>query len=365
MTNNAGLLRYEVTFTKTLGGMTAFDYALDSPLGQVALDGVAEIKADAHVHLAFGVDAAGFFIETGLPGGPEVVLDNIRGEVRGTGRFAFLEVQLPSGTLTFDPDVKVTIDLHDPVIGAAADGLIRLEDFRSSFSSFASVGLVDDPDDGQPDLAIGGTFFVSAFNFDLADLNLNLSWPDLSNIGSGVITPGGRGQELLDFIAVNIDQIVDGIKQVATFVETTTGVDVMAQNIPLLNKTLGEVLNGEAAPLTLAPAAIASVSPITVAGDVKSFGVATVSLNLIRGGVAVGQDVTYTSGGQAVTGHVVDVSAALLTIGFDAAVDQTPDAGTSFSVARGGSLQAQLRGLAGVSRSRSRRYNNCSGTSRS
>ncbi len=101
------------------------------------------------MHVVFGVDDKGFFIEASAAGEPLVSVENVRisGNVQGTGKFGFLEVTVEDATLTVDPDVRINVQLTEP--GAdphtgVTDGLIRLYELRS-VSELFDVTVTGDP----------------------------------------------------------------------------------------------------------------------------------------------------------------------------------------------------------------------------
>src|SRR5262249_47347128 len=88
-----GGVRYDVRFTKTLTGEA--DVNLSAFGGSLFLHGDVEISTDVTVHLVFGVDAQGFYIDAGAPRDaqgnpePELTLGNIRvgGDFEAGGAF--------------------------------------------------------------------------------------------------------------------------------------------------------------------------------------------------------------------------------------------------------------------------------------
>src|SRR5262249_9414186 len=161
----------------------------------------------------------------------------------------------------------IEVKLHDPGQGAALDGLIRLEELGPITSALVTSQVIGegDPSDGQQDVELTGNFSVSVFNFPLlSDLGLSLKWPNVNDLSTVTIAPalGGTGQKILDFLNVNANQIVSGIDTLASGFQQLTGVDVLATKIPLLNKSLGEILNGPAKDIVLPNASISAISAV-------------------------------------------------------------------------------------------------------
>src|SRR5205807_2705351 len=128
-TNANNVLRFDMTVQKTLSGQALLDVSALS--GAVKLNGTLDLSADVTVHLIFGVDDSGFFIDPVSNSGPELIVSNVRvtGDVTGEGQLGFLGVTLSGGTLTLDPGVKLTVKLHAP--SNDSNGLIRLDDLTT------------------------------------------------------------------------------------------------------------------------------------------------------------------------------------------------------------------------------------------
>jgi hypothetical protein len=231
-----GVTRYDVTVVKVLDG--AADLDVEALGGLVELNGSVDFSATITLHILFGVDATGFFIEAdgaqdadGNPI-PELVVSNITRDIEGFGRVGFLAVTLTDGTVTFAPGVSLSVDLLDPGTDQG-DGLIRLSELEAITSDLVAVNLEGDP--GQDDVSFNGTFHVAAFNFDLADLTLGLRWPDVNQISGIQINASAT---LGKFLNVDSDEVVSGIQSLAGLFQQVTGKDILATNIPLINKSL-------------------------------------------------------------------------------------------------------------------------------
>src|SRR5262249_15587459 len=109
-----GVPRIDMTVARTFGGTTSID---TSTLGDlVALTGEATFSIDVTLHLVFGVDDGGFFIDPSAVAGPELTLSNLQllGDISASGRVGFLQVDLTDGSLQVAPGVSLGIDLVDP-----------------------------------------------------------------------------------------------------------------------------------------------------------------------------------------------------------------------------------------------------------
>lgn len=351
VTSEGGVTRFDVRVRKTMDGEASLDASVLG--GSVALNGAIALTATVDAHLIFGVDATGFFLDVENSAEPEIVISNIQGTVTGGGRVGFLEVNLTNGTISTDPDVQFRIDLTDPGTEEDDDGLLRLHELGDDFTNLVSTELVGENSlaDGKADVELSGTFSVSAFNFPLlSDLRLSLRWNDIGDLNSGTIGPvaGSNGQKLLDFLNVNADQMLSGINGLADLIEQSTGVAVLDKRIPLLNKTIDEVINGTPQDLALANTSIGSISTVEVDGAFETFDVFVKDVNLLKNGVAAGQVVRYRSGASTVEGTLARVDENGFSVRYDAALDQAPNAATSnpnFVFVRPGGLKAMFAGL--------------------
>src|SRR5262249_46690368 len=199
LTEANGVTRYDVHVNKTLDGSTGF--AVDALGGRIDLAGAIEASVDIAVHLVLGVDPNGFFLDANGPD-PEFVLKNVRvsGDVSGTGRLGFLEVSLEDATLAVDPELAVTLDLHDTgtdPLTNESDGLIR------TYELGPLADLVTARVEGgssTPDVVLTGTFGLGLVlggdePFTLADARLALKWEDVSDLTKvtvEAVTPTGQ-----------------------------------------------------------------------------------------------------------------------------------------------------------------------------
>jgi hypothetical protein len=198
--------------------------------GAVDLEGTLDIRADLNVHLVFGVDADGFFLDPDSNSEPEVSVSNLQigGKVQGSGRFGFLEVKLTNATLNVDPQVKVAINLHDPGTGAA-DGLIRLDEFGSPTAQLASVQLQGNP--SADDVALTGAFAVAALipGQTPCSPSARLASPDLGRRHQSRQRPpqcrGGeqRRAALVNFLNVSTEDLINGLTALADRLDAAAG----------------------------------------------------------------------------------------------------------------------------------------------
>ncbi|MDV6028911.1 MAG: hypothetical protein F9B45_02130 [Phycisphaera sp. RhM] len=218
-TQSAGVTTFDVRIINTLDGFVPIDVNLDFAGGKIRLDGSQQISAELNLHFVFGIDSQGVFFDVGNTH-PELVVSKIQttGEVRGAGRFGFLEVKLDNASLNIDPTVAFSVNLKEPS-GSTIDNKIRTSELTAD-----TIGIVDLAFTGNPavnDVVLAGTFSVGAIlpgldaPFELGSANVNVSWADVNDITSfSVAATGGPGQQLLDFLKVNTDEVLDQLKMV-------------------------------------------------------------------------------------------------------------------------------------------------------
>ena len=151
----------------------------------------------------------------------------------------------------------------------------------------------------------------------------------------------------------DVPAIVDGIREVASTFQSFTGVDLLATKIPLVNKSIGDLLGSVPESLKLSGDAVTGVGETTEETGQKSFNVDVDGVQLVNEGVAVGDKVSYRgSDGGTHEGTVTSVGSATLTVSFASTLDQEPDrSAPQLEVFRGGGLGDQLAGLLGQSAS--------------
>ena len=219
LTENPGETIYNVTLLTTLSGSIPVDVDLDFAGGTIQLSGGQTITADVEIHLVFGVDGNGFFLDVNNAH-PELAVRNIRtiGEVRGYGRVGFLEVGVSDLALAVDPSVAFTVDLTEPA--GPADHKIRLADLLAAPSGMVALNLTGNP--AVDDVVLTGTFSVGAVlpgmeaPFEIGDAKVDLKWADVTSISSFSVsaTPGfPGGQAVLDFLSVNAQALLDRLYQ--------------------------------------------------------------------------------------------------------------------------------------------------------
>src|SRR5207244_3191875 len=138
-----GVIRFDVQVLTSLEGQAQLGIG---DVNNVDMNVTADVTADVAMHLVFGLDSRGFFIDADGNGDPEFTINNLRitGDVAGVGRIGFAAVQVTAGTLVMDPSARMTIDLlepgADPVTGQT-DGLIRLYELNADPALLTAVTI--------------------------------------------------------------------------------------------------------------------------------------------------------------------------------------------------------------------------------
>jgi hypothetical protein len=77
-----------------------------------------------------------------------------------------------------------------------------------------------------------------------------LRWADIANpAGVAIDATGGAAQEFLGFLKRSANDVLDGLETVATTLQQAAGTDVLATKLPIVNKSLKEVLDGVGTPV--------------------------------------------------------------------------------------------------------------------
>jgi hypothetical protein len=343
-----GVTRFDVQVHKTLSGTADLD--LNGLGGSLNIAGSIDVSADLALHLVFGVDSHGFFIDPRGTADPFLTVSNLQidGNIQGTGQLGFLDVTMSGATLTVDPAVQITVQLQPPA--NSPDGLIRLDELTTQSPSLFSATITGNPNGS--DVVLTGNFSVDAvlpggtsLLPDLANAQVTFTWPHVDHPTDVRVTASaGAGQTLVDFLNSSSAQVADGLSTLAGVLQPTTGFDLFGQPIPLLNKSLGQILGG-AQNVTVNNTAVANVSAVYPAGGFNKFDVVLSGLNLQMMNVAAGDSVTYNmaNGDAPANGTVDAVDAGTITIRFDSSLTQPPDPqNLSLVVHTAGSLQHQL-----------------------
>ncbi len=263
-----GLPRVDLAIEKELSGQATLDVnALD---GAIALGGSIEVSAMVGFRVVFGIDSEGIYIDPDGPRDddgnsiPELILSQLQvgGDLNAQGKFGFLGVTLSNPTLLMDDQVRLAVDLVDGGADPASgldDGLIRLEELISFNADFVDFTIDGNPDPADTDdLVLGANISVSALlpsqeaPFDIGSARIDLTWDDITqpfdvtpSVGlESDGTPSVGGQLLQKFLDFDVQDFTAKLSEFSDLFKAVTGHDALAIEIPLINKSLGDLLSG-------------------------------------------------------------------------------------------------------------------------
>jgi hypothetical protein len=352
-----GSLRYDMRVTQTLSGMADLNFQATASAdgstdlrgaagGSINLHGTLEVSARVDVHFIFGVDDTGFFIDAQDNPDPELTISHLQvsGDISGRGQIGFLEVTVDQGTLMVDPGVRLTVKLQQ-----TGGGYLHLDDLGPVTDRLVSTRVERRMHGVEVnDVSFQGRFHVAALvpgfsdAISLADTSATLTWTDVTNLADVHLSGSG----LLSFLNLSSSQIINGLSSAADTFQRIAGVNILGTQIPLINKTLGEILNSS---VDFPNDAVASISGISTEGSFKKFTVTVADgVDLLRQGVVTGATVTYQGARSTrFTGLIDSVESSQFTVRFNQDLNQDPDtANPLFQITRG-SLQNLLAGTLG------------------
>ncbi|MEX2187724.1 MAG: hypothetical protein WD875_13050, partial [Pirellulales bacterium] len=359
--DDADALILDIRIEKILSGDA--ELAVEALDGAVDLGGAVSISGTAIAKLRIGVDDDGFFLDADASTEPEIVIRNlsITGDIKAVGKVGFLGVKVNGGTLHFDDQVAIEMDIRDPGVDpilGTSDGVVRTHELAFDASSIAAVTLRGNPaaDDAVFRVQLSALPLLEGLGplFDIADAALEIRFADINNPNEAVVTASSAaGQQVIDFLNTDIPQIVESIRQVSGTFQSFTGLDLLATKIPLINKSIGDLLGSVPLPIPLSGPSILAIGETTQSGDQKTFTVDVAGAHLVNQGTAVGNTVKYrAANGSTVEGQVASVGPASVSVRFASVLDQEPDrTNPSVEIFRGGGLGDQLAGLLGQSAS--------------
>ncbi len=231
-TDVGGVITYHAQITKTLTGTADFGVAFSLFGGSVDLGGLIDVGADIALDLTFGFDSEGFFIQT-TGSNPELAVQNITldGTASAHGRFGFFDVDVSVDQFHVDNDVKFVVNLQDP----GGDGKLRLSDLGLALGDKVDVSVSGSPTDD--DIVLNASAHAEFGGVELGEAELTLTWADIAQPTSvGVSASAGFSQDLIDFLRVGPQQVLDQIAQIQQFA------DALQINVPVLQDGLDTIV---------------------------------------------------------------------------------------------------------------------------
>ena len=349
---------FDVTISRHFEGTSGLDI---QALGLIELTGKLTVGADVTMHMTFGLDASGFFIDPDADADPEFVISNLSvDEVEGHGKFGFLGVEVVEASLVMDEDVRIEIDYQPPGPGPFTgidDGLIRIDHLTDSESDFVETTLVNDPVDD--DFVLTAAFEASAIlpglspPFSLAGAEVEITWADINSILDVEVSAStSAGDDLVQFLNVGVEGFVEDLSSVADSIDDALGVDILATPLPILNKSLADILGGDPDPLVF-EAEISGVSPVETTDDGSTFTFTLAEIGPgapgLADGINIGDAVVYRGiGGIDFEGTISEIELARFTVLITGGPNQDPDFDNPrFEIHRGGKLGDGMRSTFG------------------
>ena len=249
--DSSGDPQFNVTINKTLDGTANLNLAALG--GTISLTGDVDISMMVHVHLVFGIDSNGFYVDTAAVVNtlgqtvPMLSVDNIQLDadpnLTASGDFGLFDINATNISLTVDPAIGASVTLPpespDALTGETTN-LLRPQDF-AAMAAYATTTFISAP--GQA-IAISATINVdsgllgSLIPSSLQNLDLTFTWNDASKPTSVAIS--GPGYDRLNtVIAESEEDIVMGLQQLTAIGTQIDASSVMSVQIPVLDRSLG------------------------------------------------------------------------------------------------------------------------------
>ncbi|MCI0540002.1 MAG: hypothetical protein L0Z50_32755, partial [Verrucomicrobiales bacterium] len=255
LTQENGVVRFDVTVTGDFAGRG--EIAIDSFNGLVTLRGEVLYSFDLTMHLVFGIDQFGFFIETEGVQGPEFTISNLNllGTVTAKGRLGFIEVSLTDGSITVDEGVRFSVDLNDPSadpLTGEAPGRLRPHEFNlEALSDLFAFEITGNP--LLDDLVFSGTFGVAAIipgstdpPLTIIDAGLNFFWADINdpfNVRVQAQDNSVTGLLLEKLLNLDLKTVVLGVLfPLDKLGDLILGIEALDTPLPLVNRSINDLL---------------------------------------------------------------------------------------------------------------------------
>jgi hypothetical protein len=248
LTEAGGVSTLDVQITRALSGRA--DVGVDVLGGALDVSGRVLMSADVDLHLVFGIDEHGFFIDAEAAGEPELTVRNLRvtGEAEIGGTLGFISVRLDDVVLSTSAGTAITLDVldrgRDPFTGADDNRLrpYEMEDVAAIFDAQA----IGDP--AGDDVTFAATFNASASLFDLglgvATADVTVAWADVTDPFSVSINGLGVLEALNDQIVALLRL---GLVQLDNLGSALDDVALLNQGIPVLGASINELFGIPAA----------------------------------------------------------------------------------------------------------------------
>ncbi len=236
---------YDVTINKTLDGTVPLDFQALG--GTVTVAGSIDLTATVHVHMVFGVDSEGFYIDAGAlvnaqdQPTPIMTVNNIQVEAGGdfsaVGDFGIFNITASDPSFSIAPGIGLAVYLPlqslDSVTGQIG-GHLYVPDF-AAITDQATTSLISSP--GQT-VALTANIQLGNALGSLGPYNLTFTFNDL-NDPTNVTVSGPGFSSIGQLINESKGDILQGLQQLGTLGNNIDASGVMNTTLPVLNRTLG------------------------------------------------------------------------------------------------------------------------------
>ena len=239
VTDGLGRPTFSVEVVKRLEGRADFETDFSFLGGSVDLGGLIDIDAEVVLDIDLGIDATGFFVDTSAAGNELVIRDvSLDGDASVAGRFGFFDVDITVDQLTVDDDVELSVNLVK-----GGDGKLRFEELLTDIPGLFDIDVSGNP--AEDDVVLGISASVKPIipgttaEIDLGNAALELTWADVSDVSTVSVTAtAGLAQDLIDFLRVGPQQVLDQLTTLREFSASFNGVEVA-----LLSDTLDQIID--------------------------------------------------------------------------------------------------------------------------
>ena len=369
---------------KPISGTADFGVGSQVFGGDLQLAGLANITADVTMHIRFGVDGQGFFIDPEDNPDPEFNVRNIRidGDLKARGRLGIVEVDLDDAVLEYDPGIVVAINLHDPGSGIADDGRIRLADLDTlldmaieDVTRVVLLGELGEINNSLYSAELSGTGSghdvtlratispaplypgIDLGFTELAGAQLSMIWPDAekpTELVVDVTDANAAGRSLLTLLDLSMEQLMGGLNQFTTSIQAASNLGPFNFEIAFDGGELGDIFSLPADDLVFDndTGSLLQISNVYEEDGFQKFEVLVDDFSFSAHGVAVGSDIHYRplGDGELVVGTIETVDAGLIVVRYadHPEEEQRPDRDNPLlQIARSGGLTSRIRAMLG------------------
>ena len=251
VTQPNGGVQFDVTINKTLDGSANLD--LEALGGTVTLTGSVNVSVLVHIHLIFGVDSEGFYIDTDLGETsqgqplPMLTVDHIAispdPDLTVSGDFGIFDITASSLTITVDQAIGASLSLPleslDTITGAT-DSLLRPEDF-GTMADIATTQLLWTAGQSvqvNATINVDSGLFGSIIPSALQNLQLAFLFDDPSD-PTDVTISGPGFSSIGDLIKKSETDILQVLQQLATLGNQIDASALMSTTLPGIDRSLG------------------------------------------------------------------------------------------------------------------------------